>query len=220
MPEVKEKTAKKVADHLYWDSRVDTSDIIIEVAEEKVKLTGTVPDYNMRGIAEDDALSVSGVKSVDNQLTVKSSLGVKAPTDELIKSNIENALSYNPNIDFSKISISVDNGEVELTGSVDAYWKKIVVEEQVAGISHVRELDNKLTVVPTNTVHDKSIAEKIVKTMERNKWIDVDSIDVKVEKGVVTLSGTVFNWAAYKGASGAAQYTEGVTDVINNLKYQ
>ena len=220
MSEVKESTARKVADQLYWDSRIDTSDIKVDVSNGDVKLTGTVPNYIMRHAAEEDILSISGVKSVDNQLAVKSNLGVKVPTDEIIKSNIENALSYNPDIDFSKITISVKNRKVHIEGSVNAYWKKIIVEELISGISHVQNLTNKLTVIPYDDILDKSIADNIVKAMSRNKWIDINTINVKVEKGIVTLSGTVHNFTAYRGVLDAAQYTTGVVDVVNNINYQ
>jgi osmotically-inducible protein OsmY len=56
--------------------------------------------------------------------------------------------------------------------------------------------------------------------MSRNKWIDVQKVNVMVEKGIVTLSGTLVNWAAYRGVLNAAQYTPGVVDIINNLKYE
>lgn len=36
--------------------------------------------------------------------------------------------------------------------------------------------------------------------------------------GVVTVSGQVTNWYAYRTAKDIARYTQGVKEVINNLK--
>jgi osmotically-inducible protein OsmY len=220
MSEVKESIARKVADHLYWDSRVDTSDIRVDASDGNIKLTGTVPDYLMLQIAEDDVWSVQGVKSLDDQLTVKKRPGIEVPKDDKIKSNVEKILSYNPDIDSSKINVSVENGTVFLVGCVDAYWKKMIVEDLVYNVSHVIDSINKLTVVPSRDIVDKTIADDIINAMSRSKWIDVQKIHIKVEKGVVTLSGTVPNRAGYFGALNAAQYTDGVIDVVNNLKYE
>jgi osmotically-inducible protein OsmY len=74
--------------------------------------------------------------------------------------------------------------------------------------------------VPTKKQSDAAIAEAIVAALNRNKWIDPNRIDVVVENGVVTLSGTVMNWAARRGANDIAAYTPGVVDIQDNLVYE
>jgi osmotically-inducible protein OsmY len=115
--------------------------------------------------------------------------------------------------------VSVENGTVFLEGFVDAYWKKMIVEDLVSNVSHITDSVNKLAVVPSQDIVDKTVADNIIKAMSRNKWIDVQKIHIKVDRGVVTLSGTVPNRSSYRGALNAAKYTDGVVDVVNNLKY-
>ena len=216
MSDVQIGIARKVADQLYWDNRISAYNIKVDADDGNVVLTGTAPTNRARRIAEKDALDVSGVVSVDNQIVLEDAV----PTDRQIKVDIEQILEDNPDINASSIHVSVDKGAVTLEGSVDAYWKKMIAEELISMMPHVYALFNKLSVVPTKAVNDKIIAATIVDAMDRNKWIDIHWVTVKVEKGIVTLAGKVPNWAAYHGASNAATYTAGVVDVINRLTYQ
>ena len=221
MSEIKEHILRKAADQLYWDSRIDSSDISLDVKDgEHITLTGSVPDYRMYLAAEEDILSLFGIKSVTNALTVKNNPTTRSSTDTEIQSRIETALNYNPNLKVSAIDVSVENGTVRLEGSVDAYWKKLLVEELVTGIEGVSGVINKLSILPSPSVSDATIAEAILAAMTRNKWIDVDAIEVQVENGVVTLAGTVLNWAAHRSALDIAHHTPGVIDIIDNLRYQ
>jgi osmotically-inducible protein OsmY len=59
-----------VADALSGDSRIDASEIDLEVTYGVVKLMGTVPAFEQGQLAEEDAQGVSGVAAVRNDLTV------------------------------------------------------------------------------------------------------------------------------------------------------
>jgi osmotically-inducible protein OsmY len=113
--------------------------------------------------------------------------------------------------------VSVVDGDVSLEGSVDAYWKKRRIEDLSYDRLGVITVNNKLAVVPTQDLEDQAIAKDVVAVLDRRALIDVETIDVEVEAGMVTLSGTVPSWIAWDEAQRAAQYTEGVVDVINDL---
>jgi len=51
-----EKIKKQVVDQLYWDARVDASDVKVEVSDRNVILTGTVPSYGVRQAVETSVL--------------------------------------------------------------------------------------------------------------------------------------------------------------------
>ena len=57
----------------------------------------------------------------------------------------------------------------------------------------------------------------IVSAIDRNLYVDAELVDVEVEDGIVTLSGNLPTWAAYKAAYNAAAYTSGVLDIVDNL---
>jgi hyperosmotically inducible protein len=212
-----QEVKKDIVDQLYWDDRVDVSNIKVEVSDGEVVLTGTVPDFTAYQAAEDDAWAISGVRMVENDLTIKYPPGVKVPTDIEIKSNIESVLLWQPNIDSTDINITAENGWVILRGSVDAFWKKVRAEELALGLNGVLGVTDELAVVPTEKYTDKTIAEDIESAMERNFNIVVDLIDVEVENGKVTLTGSVTSLPAFRAAQKIAENTPGVLMVDNEL---
>jgi len=212
-----EQIKKNIIDQLYWDARVDASNIKVEVSDRNAVLTGTVPSYGTRQAAETDAFIIEGVVSVKNELQVKFETGVTIPTDESLVSSIETLLEWHPNIDSTDIMISADRGHVTIEGSVKTYWEKIDTEDLIATLSGIVGITNLLTVVPSETVDDQLIADDIISALDRNAMIDAGNIDVKAENGVVTFTGTVASPAASRAASTIAWYTRGVRDVQNDL---
>ena len=212
-----ESIKKDVADYLYWDDRVDSSDISITVDDGEVKLDGTVTDYTSSKNAVLDAWDAEGVTKVENNLEVEIPTEVTVPTDSEIESNIKNILEWNSSIDASEIGVDVSAGVVTLDGTVDAYWKKLRAEDVVSRATGVLNVANELAVVPTEDVLDKAIAEDVVSALETKFTVNADDVDVKVEDGTVTLSGTLPSWTSYRSAMDAAENTLGVTDVIDQL---
>jgi osmotically-inducible protein OsmY len=212
-----EAIKKEVIDQLYWDDRVDASEINVTVDTGTVELEGNVGSYSAKGAASTDAWAIEGVSTVDNKLNVKYPETFEVPSDDEIKTNIETSLSLNLSIDISDIDVSVTAGIVTLEGSVDAYWKKVRAASIASGITGVLDIINKLTIVPSENFIDKDIAQDIIDSISRNYKVNVDNVDVKVEDGKVILSGTVDDWSAYRAAMDAAEFTAGVIDVDDNL---
>lgn len=215
-----EEIKKDIVDQLCWDSRINSPDIKVEVTEKKVVLTGYVSSYTAKLAAKTDCLIVPGVSFVVNNLEIKYPAGIKHPTDEEIKDNVDNSLIWNPNINSSNIDVSVNKGIVTLKGSVVSYWQKILAEELISDKVGVLDTVNKLSVVPSESIIDDSIADAITTSLDRKPGIDIDSIDVKVEAGVATLSGKIHDYNAYYDAFDSARYTVGVVNVINNLNLE
>lgn len=212
-----EQIKKDVVDQVYWDGRVDASKVNVDVRDGVVDLKGKVPDYSAFHAAEEDAWSIPKVIGVNNLLVVEYPGRVNIPSDEEIKKNINNMLLLNSYIDEANIDVSVQEGIVKLEGTVDSLWKKIRVEEIAYDMRGVLEVTNELAVVPTKDIVDQVIAEDIVRALERNAFVDADSVDVEVKNGKVTLSGEVTDWTAYRVAIDTARNTAGVTGINNNL---
>lgn len=211
-----ETIKKNVSDQLYWDTRVDASDVEVSVDSGVVTLTGQTPSYYAKQSAEDTALMVSGVISVVNKLDVKYPTSVTYPSDVDIQSNIESQLLWSTEIDSTKIEIEVQDNFVTLKGTVDEYWKKYRAET-LADVTGVFGITNEIAVVPTETVVDEDIAEDVTAALERNVNVNVDDVTVKVKNGKVTLTGTVPSWIAFNSAENSAFYTLGVVEVENRL---
>jgi osmotically-inducible protein OsmY len=214
-----EEIKKNVVDQLYWDVRVDASDVEVSVDDGTVTLTGKVPSYSASQAATTTVWSVDGVTAVENNLNIEAPSAVDLPSDSDIQSNIESMLLWNSEIDSTIVDVRVENGIVTLEGTIDAYWKKVRAEE-LSDVTGVLSVVNKLGVVPTEDVVDEDIAQDVTDALERSISVNVDDITVKVKDSKVTLTGVVPSWTAFRAAEDSAFYTLGVTEVDNRLTIQ
>ncbi len=207
-----------VMEQLAWDTRVDSSSIEVNVVDSTVILSGTVPTYPDRNQAQTDALQVPGVNGVDNRLVVSFPSAYVIPADSEISFNVSSALIWSPSIEATRIHVTVNQGVVTLSGTVDSYWQKHRAEEIVANTAGVTDVRNELTVAPAApAAADEDIRKEILAAVERNTSIDVARLNIEVNNGVVTLTGNVNDYAAFRAVEDAARYTSGVLDVNNTL---
>jgi len=218
MPRLDENIKRDVVDQLYWDSRLNAADIKVAVLDGVVTLSGFVNTSNARYAAASDTWMIEGVTDVNNDLRVIYEAEMNLPTDMQVKSQAENTLLWNEDIDSSKIEVSVLEGIVTLTGTVNSLWKKWEAEQTVYRNFGVISVENHLAIVPTTSIVDRDIAEDIEKALDRNYYTDADDISVKVDRGIVTLMGNVKTTFARTQAEEMALYTTGVMDVKNELR--
>ncbi len=215
MPTKEETIKRDVVDQLTWDDRVDASRVAVTVDGGSVILTGSVPTPFAREAATKDAKAVPGVATVDSQLNIE--VVEPGPSDTELEERMRKVLEWNPTFDADRITLSSRNGIVTVTGSVDAAWKKFEVEDRLLDLAGVVDVMNELTVVPSRNSTDELIADDIRAAIERRADVDIRDIDIEVENGVVTLSGTVPTWSARHAAMETARYTLGVTAVHDEL---
>ncbi|MGK7395228.1 MAG: BON domain-containing protein [Candidatus Cyclobacteriaceae bacterium M3_2C_046] len=208
---------QNIIDQLNWDDRVVASDIDVDVDQGKVKLQGVVPTFDARLAAEADATIIPGVSEVINELEVRYSSESFAPTNEEIATNIRKIYQWNSHIDVNSLSVTVEDGLVTLEGAVKSYWRKMQAEELAQSVKGVIKVLNKLTVVPNKDVVDEVVADDIVNALDRNQNVKVNDIDVKVQDGIVTLSGQVSDWPTRQNIYRTALYTRGVVDIKDHI---
>jgi len=209
-----EQIKTDIVNRLNWDSRVDASDVLVEVNDGIVTLSGSVSRYGARRAASDAALYTSGVTSVDNGVKVVYPPSTVVPLDSAIKANAESVLTWNADIDATEIEVNVKDGVVTLKGTVPHYWQKDKAEDLVSDLSGVLLVDNQIDIVPTERISDELIAKDIRDELERSLATPGD-VEVKVENGVVTLTGTVVGYVERQAAYNAAVRTAGVRNAIN-----
>jgi len=212
-----EQIKKLVVDTLYWDSRVDASDIDVEVKDGVVTLRGTVPSYAIKEAALFDVWKVPGVNKVNNNSFVRFPSTAKTLADSEIETSITKQLEWNDSTRNENIHVQVKKGEVKLEGHVDAYWKILRSQQLVSDIIGVVDIENKLTVVPTKAVTDQVIATDLINAIGRSQAVDPEEVDVRVKDGLVTLSGTLLTHSAREAALECAYNTHGVKEVRNRL---
>lgn len=140
-------------------------------------------------------------------------------SDAQLKHDVVNELEWDPAIDASHVGVAVNDGVVLLTGHLHTFAEKQAVEQAVKRVAGVRaiaiELDVKLD--PHHQRGDAEIAAAIETAFKWHAQIPEDRIQVKVEKGHVTLSGEV-DWDYQRhNAELVVRPLTGVVGVLNNI---
>jgi osmotically-inducible protein OsmY len=140
-------------------------------------------------------------------------------TDTRLKRDVLSELEWDPSINASRVGVAVNDGVVQLTGHLDTYAEKHAVEKAVQRIAGVKaiavELDVKLE--PHHKRSDAEIAAAIETEFKWHAMIPEDRIQVKVEKGQVTLAGEV-DWDYQRHNSELVVLPlTGVVGVNNNI---
>jgi osmotically-inducible protein OsmY len=136
-----------------------------------------------------------------------------------IKAEVKEALDWEPALDARAINISVKNGIVTLTGSVPSYPEKHAAEKAAGLIRAVKAVACELTVsLPAlNARTDQDIARAAADAIAWNTLLGNTDIQVFVDKGRITLEGTV-NWNYQRqSADRSVRYLAGVRDVNDHI---
>jgi osmotically-inducible protein OsmY len=205
-----------VLEELKWDSRVDETEVGVQVASGVVTLTGSVTSWAKRVAAQEAAHRVIGVLDVANDIKVKAAGGLTR-TDTEIAQAVRRALEWDVFVPEGKITSTVTDGWVTLAGAVDTWSQHNAAERAVRNLTGVKLVLNKITVKPTKPVPE-DVRRAIEQALDRRAEREARRIRVDVKDGTVTLTGTVDSWAERKSVVAAARFTPGVQMVEDHLR--
>lgn len=140
-------------------------------------------------------------------------------TDSQLKNDITTEIEWDPAIHANRIGVAVDQGIVTLTGHLDTFAEKFAVEKAVARVQGVKsiavELDVKLE--PGHKRSDSEIAAAAETALKWHSQVPDDRVQVRVEKGWITLKGEV-DWDYQRqSAEVAVRLLTGVVGVSNGI---
>lgn len=137
--------------------------------------------------------------------------------DTDLRQDIVDELEYEPSIDAANIGVAVDGGTVTLSGHVQTYAEKRKAETIVKRVAGVRAIAEEIEVRPVgaHVTADDEIAKRAVETFRWHSSVPHDAIQVKVEHGLVTLTGKVQWFYQKDAAEKAVQGFAGVKGVSN-----
>jgi len=140
-------------------------------------------------------------------------------TDLMIQQDVMDELSWEPLLRASEIGVAVKSGIVTLSGTVDAYNKKVTAEKaagRVAGVKAVA-LDIEVKIGVSNNKNDSEIAAEVVNALKWHTAMQQDKVKVKVENGYVTLEGEV-EWDFQRSSAVyMVENLKGVTGISNKI---
>jgi osmotically-inducible protein OsmY len=207
---------QRAMEQLANDEFIDASNIQVYVTWGTALVTGTVPADAMRILVTRDIAAIPGINSVDNQLEV----GQPAPNTkrENMAADIEQLIRENKGIDSAHIKATViEEGFVILEGHVKTYWEKKLIEDIINAFPGTDDFENRITVVPGNRAEDIDIAGSITENLLESGEVNIDTINITVKNGAVTVSGSVPTWMIYNDVYKAVAVTEGVTHIRMNV---
>jgi len=203
-----------VQTELGWEPRLDAGNIGVTAKAGVVTLTGNVPTYSDKCMAETAARRVKGVKAVAEELEVRLPFSVKRD-DRDIAAAIVNRFAWDTQVPHDRVTATVEKGRVTLTGQVDWQFQKEAAAEHVRYLWGVTGVSNQLTLKPrVNTEH---VRDDIDHALGRSWFFDPETIHVTAEGRRVKLTGTARTPYDRMLAGSTAWAAPGATSVENDI---
>jgi osmotically-inducible protein OsmY len=205
---------KDVEDELRWEPDLDATDIAVAAKDGVVTLTGFVPSYAQKFLAEKVAKRVAGVVGVANDIEVRVPAIDQRPDPDIARDAV-NALKSQLPLTYQDIKVTVSNGWITLEGDVEWNYQKERAENAVRWVKGVKGVINTIEVKPKVTPDE--IKRKIEEAFKRSAEIDANNIEVETSDGQVVLKGTVHSWFERQEAERAAWSAPGVRKVEDHI---
>jgi osmotically-inducible protein OsmY len=136
--------AQAIRHALEWDVLVPSAQIHSTVADGLVTLEDEVDYYSERADAERAIAHLPGVRGVNNKIEV-----CATPVEpERVKSLIEDVLERRADREANRIRVSVDEGDVTLTGAVKSWDEKKAILGAVGHAPGVKMIHDHLFIDP------------------------------------------------------------------------
>ncbi len=210
-----DKQLKQVVENaLDWEPSLDANDIGVSVAEGVVTLRGNVRSFFEKVTAEKTALRVFGIRAVANDLVVRLATGTERTDTEIAQAAIT-ALEWNAVIPSEHVGVTVSNGWITLTGTLNWNYQRDAAARAVRDLTGVKGVTNNISVKPS--VKTADVRSKIEEAFKRSAELDARRISVTAEDGRVILSGNVHSWGERQEAERAAWAAPGVKQVEDRL---
>lgn len=216
------------------------TDVKVSVDGDTATLTGTVEEDVNKDLAKQIALGVSGIKNVDNQITVNPDYVPAARTstersfgevvdDAVITASVKSKLLWSKNTEGLELDVDTQLGKVTLTGTAKSGASKELAGRMAQNTHGVVAVDNKLQVedAPADSkpatqtdepktsqpIADSWITTKVKSVFMYSSNVQSGAISVSTSEGVVTLDGKVSSGAERALAVELAENIRGVKSV-------
>jgi osmotically-inducible protein OsmY len=138
--------------------------------------------------------------------------------NNLVESDIREALDYDPRLNDSRIIVKADDGRVTLSGAVDTYPEMELAARDARYAMGVKSIDNQLMVgLVGDAAADIDVAAAAREALDRDRMVPHGSVQVGVSDGWVTLTGEVRHHFQRQAAHQAVGRVPGVQGVVNGI---
>ena len=140
-------------------------------------------------------------------------------TDSRLQQAVLDELNWQPSVKAANIGVTAKDGVVTLTGHVGSMAEKWAAERAVSSVFGVKAVAEELEVrYPFEKKEDDAdIAQRALQVLSWDTEVPKDKVKVKVEKGVVTLSGNLEWYYQRSAAETDVRKLHGVTGLTNDI---
>jgi osmotically-inducible protein OsmY len=197
-----------VLNELKWDSTVDETEVGVQVKDGIVTLTGNISAYPKKLAARDAAHRVYGVLDVVDSMQVRIP-SIWERTDEDVARAVRNNLQWDVLVPDDRLTSTVSKGTVTLQGNVDTWAQRWDAERSIQRLTGVKNVINQIAIA-AKPVIPAQIKREIEEALERRTEREAKRLDVSVQDGIVTLTGTVRSWGEKNAIERVALNAPGV----------
>ena len=206
---------------LYYNGLIDSSGINVVVKDGAVTLSGTVPSLSELRLAETESY-VAGAGEVDTEDLKVDPWASPEPYDtvwtaEDARLAIRSKLIFNPSVDASGITLSVDGTKATLRGNVDTLTGFNEAYRSALETKGITRVENLLHISPPDPRDDQTIQDDIESALLTDAIVESYQVTTQVNNGVATLEGTVDSYIEKAQAAEVASDIEGVRRVRNRI---
>ncbi len=133
---------KRIQNIYEWSPVLDSKKMDISVSSGVVTLKGNVDSYWKKTFAEEKIAGLLGILWIDNKIAVVPTGDVM---DETIARNIEAALERDARVNEEKVTVSVNDGIVTLTGNMPLWSARYAAQLDASCTEGVISVRNKLS---------------------------------------------------------------------------
>ena len=143
--------------------------------------------------------------------------GSSMDADRKLEEAVRKAMVYDKRLSAQPIEISVKDGIVYLTGTVQFYGCAAAAYEVAASVPGVRDVSKRLVVEPPENLSDDEVANYVRAALDAHGEVIKEAITVSVSGGVATLEGSVRDTWQHALAEDIAHSAPGSATCRNRL---
>jgi osmotically-inducible protein OsmY len=143
-------------------------------------------------------------------------------TDSQLRQSVIDELEFDPSLDAAHIGVAVDKNVVSLTGHANSYAEKVAAIAAVRRVRGVHAIAENIDVrYPSqHKTADDQIAKRACDILDWDMFVPKGTIDVLVQEGWITLSGSVDWYYQRTAAEEDIRKLSGVCGVTNKIVVQ
>lgn len=207
----------KIRSAILDDSRLPIDGISIFVLDGAVRLKGVVELLAQKQWIQEILYQIPEVKVVDNQLEVLTNNYNDDELAAIVRQQLAGQQRHG--LDYSRVTVSADNGRIKLAGAVRSLGARLHAEDVVAQIRGVRVFENKLDIRDTVNTTEEKIRQAVEQALREKIQMSRDyRIEVAVTQGQVTLKGRLRNEIERSRAVRTALFVPGVAEIIDKIE--